>query len=99
MSGSRSIWLGWAWWALCLATHHPKLNPIKALPTTNPSQRLARRDPNTCRWPASWPTKPSWVNISPNNTASARVSQEFPTTRNAAQPAVKTANVATIFTR
>jgi hypothetical protein len=81
-----------------LETHQPKLNPINAFPTASPSKQLARRDRKTCWCPASWPTKPSWVNITPRNAATPSVAHELPTTSNAAHPAANAAMVRTIFT-
>ena len=87
MSGSRPISLGWAWCALCFGTHQPKLIPINTFPTAKPRSRLARRERNTSWWPASCPTKPSWVNISPRNAAMASANHEFPSRINPANPA------------
>ena len=98
MSGSRPGSLGWAWWALCLGTHQPKLMPIKAFPIPNPSRRLARRDSKICRWPASWPMKPSCVAANPRNTAMPSVAHESPRRKNPNHPAPKAATVRTTLT-
>ena len=99
ISGSRPISLGCAWCALCLGTHQPKLSPMSAFATMRPSKRLRRRAPKTWLCPASWPMKPSWVNIIPTNGATARAVHELPTMTNRAHPAKKAKIVRVIFTR
>ena len=96
-SGSRPTSLGCAWWALCLGTHQPKLMPISTLPTARPSQRFARLELKTSWWPASCPTKPSWVKASPRNPAMARAHQELPINTSAVKPAAKAAIVTGIM--
>ena len=72
---------------------------MSAFPTMRPSKRLRRRVPKTWLCPASWPMKPSWVNIIPTNGATARVAHELPTMTNRTHAAKKAKIVKVIFTR
>src|SRR5215211_8896077 len=87
MSGSRSSWLGLLWWRLCLATHQSKLIPTSRLAWTRPTRSLARRERKSCRWPASWPTKASWVDTTARYAATSSCHHDSPSMAKATSPA------------
>ena len=60
---------------------------MSAFPTMRPSRRLRRRVQKTWLCPASWPMKPSWVNVIPTSGATARAAHELPAMTSRAHPA------------
>ena len=66
-----------------------KAQPDERVPHDEAEQAIAAALAENLVVPASWPMKPSWVNITPTNGATARAAHELPTMTNRTHPAKK----------